>query len=66
MDQDFELGNTIKDDLIPLALEYYLGVIEQPDSEDEDDEEGDDDDSDEAPKKKSKKSSAGASESEGA
>ena len=28
MDEDFDLGNDFKDDLIPLALEYYLGVIE--------------------------------------
>ena len=28
MDADFDLGNDFKDDLIPLALEYYLGVIE--------------------------------------
>ena len=29
MDEDFDLGTTFRDDLIPLALEYYLGVIEQ-------------------------------------
>jgi hypothetical protein len=28
MDEDFDLGTTFRDDLIPLALEYYLGVIE--------------------------------------
>jgi len=49
MDQDFELGNCVKDDLIPLALEYYLGVIEQPESDDEDDEGDEGSDSDEAP-----------------
>ena len=67
MDMDFELGNTIKDDLIPLALEYYLGVIEQPESEGEDDDEGSDDSDEPAPKKsKSKKSGdATPSESEG-
>jgi len=27
MDEDFDLGTTFRDDLIPLALEYYLGVI---------------------------------------
>ena len=54
MDHDFDMGNDIKDDLIPLALEYYLGVIEKADS---DDEEGDEDDSDEdaKPKKGGKK-----------
>lgn len=28
MDADLDLGNAFKDDLVPLALEYYLGVIE--------------------------------------
>ena len=28
MDHDFDMGNDIKDDIVPLALEYYLGVIE--------------------------------------
>lgn len=50
MDADFDIGNDFKDDLIPLALEYYLGVIEQ-ESDDDDDDEGDDDDSDEEDKK---------------
>lgn len=31
MDADYDLGSAFKDDLIPLALEYYLGVIEQDD-----------------------------------
>ena len=54
MDHDFDMGNDIKDDLIPLALEYYLGVIEKEEEEDEDDE--DDDDEDDGPKpKKAKK-----------
>jgi len=69
MDADFELGNTIKDDLVPLALEYYLGVIEQP--EDDDDDDSGDEDLDEKPKKKSKsgkgdsESTPSASEAEG-
>ena len=49
MDHDFDMGNDIKDDLIPLALEYYLGVMEKAES---DDEEGDDDDADEDPEPK--------------
>merc|ERR1712060_623147 len=67
MDADFELGNEFKDDLVPLALEYYLGVIEQEsDSEEEEDDSDEDDggkkgkkgkaddsdDEDEKPKKK--------------
>lgn len=42
MDEDYDLGNEFKDQLIPLALEYYLEVIEE-DEEDEDDEDDDDD-----------------------
>jgi len=39
MDEDYDLGNDFKDQLIPLALEYYLEVIE-------DEEEGEDDECD--------------------
>jgi hypothetical protein len=56
MDADFELGNTIKDDLVPLALEYYLGVVEQGEDSD-DDMDDDSDDEDEKPKSKKKGSS---------
>jgi hypothetical protein len=56
MDMDFELGNTIKDDLVPLALEYYLGVVEQGEDSD-DDMDDDSDDDDEKPKSKKKGSS---------
>jgi len=63
MDEDFEFGNEFKEDLIPLALEYYLGVIEQEsDDEDDDDEDGadkDDDSEDEKPKKKKGKGGKG-------
>jgi hypothetical protein len=53
MDEDFEIGNKFKDWLVPLGLEFYLGVIS--DDEEEEDGEGDDsDDSDDKPKKKSK------------
>lgn len=59
-----ETADQIKDDLVPLALEYYLGVIEIDDDDDDDDsdEDGDDknkdgdgSDGDEKPKKKKKK-----------
>lgn len=40
MDADFDIGNEFKDQLIPLALEYYMEVIQ------EDDECGDCDDED--------------------
>jgi nucleosome assembly protein 1-like 1 len=49
MDNDFELGNEFKDQLIPLALEYYLEVIEHDEEEGDDygDEDKQDKDSDE-------------------
>lgn len=42
MDADFDFGNEFKDQLIPLALEYYLEVIEA----EEEDEDGCDSDED--------------------
>jgi len=53
MDHDFDLGNDLKDDIVPLALEYYLGVIEK---EEELSEEEDEEESDEIPEKSKKKS----------
>ena len=35
MDMDFDLGNEFKDQLVPLALEYYMQVIDE-DEEDDD------------------------------
>ena len=46
MDDDFELGQDFRENLIPLALEYYLEVIEHSDDEDDDDDSDHDDDSD--------------------
>ena len=43
MDIDYDTGSAFKDDLIPLALEYYLGVIEQDDDDYGDEHECDDD-----------------------
>ena len=54
MDEDYDLGNEFKDQLIPLALEYYLEVIEEDDDDECDDDECDDDESDK-PKKGGKK-----------
>jgi hypothetical protein len=52
MDEDLDLGTEIKDNVLPLILELYLGIVELGDSEDE----GDDDDSDDdAPKPKGAK-----------
>ena len=65
MDADLELGNCFKDDLIPLGLEYYLGVIEQ-ESDDEDMDGMGDSDEDEKPKKASKKNSKSSGSEAGA
>jgi nucleosome assembly protein 1-like 1 len=63
LEDDMELGTAIRDDLIPLALEYYLGVIEQQEDDDDDGDDDDDDDEEDMPKpKKTKKPSAGASD----
>jgi nucleosome assembly protein 1-like 1 len=35
MEQDFDLGTTIRDELIPSALEFYLGVVDEDLSDDE-------------------------------
>lgn len=52
---NLDLANMIKDDIIPLALEYYLGVIEN----ENDDEDFEDDDSDGGNKKDKKKGGKG-------
>jgi len=46
MDEDYEMGNEFKDQLIPLALEYYLEVIEHEEGDDEEGDSGDEDDDD--------------------
>lgn len=50
LEDDFEIGRTLADDVIPFSLEYFLGINpEESDFEDvdeEDDEKGDDDDDD--------------------
>jgi nucleosome assembly protein 1-like 1 len=61
MDEDFDLGNEFKDQLIPLALEYYMEVIEDEGDDEcdscDDDHHHHDKDSDEEdqPKGKGKK-----------
>ena len=73
MDDQAEIADQIKDDLVPLALEYYLGVIEIDDDDDSDDDsdddgkkkdkkdkgDGSDDDEDGGAKKKKKKKKGG-------
>ena len=62
-DEHQQLAEQFKDDLVPLALEYYLGVIEQ-DDEDGFDDEDEDVDSDED-KKKGKKGKKGGKGDDG-
>lgn len=54
-----DLAEQFKDDLVPLALEYYLGVIEIEEEEDDDDNEGEDKDSDDDGDAKKKKKKGG-------
>jgi len=53
LQENFDVAEQIKDDLVPLALEYYLGVIEN-EEEDEEGEEDSDEDNEGAAKKKKK------------
>lgn len=51
MDEDFDRGNEFKDQLIPLALEYYMEVIEEDEGCDScGDDHHDDSDEDDHPK----------------
>ena len=56
LQEALETAEQLKDDLVPLALEYYLGVIDvDNDDDDEDDDSDDDGDGDGGEKKKKKK-----------
>ena len=33
IDKDFDIGNDIRDELIPEAFEHYLGIVEHEDEE---------------------------------
>lgn len=64
MDEDFEVGNEFKDQLIPLALEYYLEVIEEDEEDEgcdscEDDHHDKDSEEEDKPKGKKKKGGKG-------
>jgi hypothetical protein len=30
MESDFDLGTAFRDEVIPMAIEHYLGVLESP------------------------------------
>ena len=55
LDDDFEVGGVIVDELLPFSLEYYLGIEHDEDMDEDDmDMDDDEDEEDEKPKKKSK------------
>jgi len=53
MDDDLDLGSQFKDEIIPLALEFYMDVIEQEGEEEEGEDE--EEEKEEKPQKKQKK-----------
>jgi len=54
IEDEYEIGVFIKDELIPYSLEYYLDLVDEEDDDDEE-EEDDDEDDDEEDKKPKKK-----------
>lgn len=66
LENDLDLGTEIKDNLVPLGLEYYLNVIPEDEDNGDDDDDDDENDSDEDEKPaKSKKSDAKGKPAEG-
>jgi len=66
LEQDFELGGVLVDEVLPYSLEYYLGVEHEGDDAyggEEDEEENSNDDEEEGGKKKTKKDSKSKSKS---
>lgn len=62
LQKDLELGSSLRDDLVPLALEFYLGVVPQESDDDDDDMEGEGDSDDDEPPKKKKAPKADAAQ----
>lgn len=52
IDEEYDLGLFVKEELIPYAIEYYLGVIKYDEEDYEDEEDEDDSDEDDRPKKR--------------
>ena len=46
LDRDYQIGQDFKDELIPLAYEYFLNVVEHMDTESSDGDDDDDEDDD--------------------
>ena len=55
IDEEYELGLFIKDELIPYSLEYYLDLVEDEDDEEDEDDDDIDDEEDKEEEKKPKK-----------
>jgi len=57
IEEEYDLGNFIKEEMIPYAIEYYLGIIKDDEfeGEGEDFEDEEDEEDEPAPKKKGKK-----------
>ncbi|CAD8086586.1 unnamed protein product [Paramecium sonneborni] len=74
IDEDYEIGKTIAEEVIPYSLEYFLGinpddedfedVDEDEDDEDDDEEEDDDDEGDDKKKKSQRKKSGDSKKSD--
>ncbi|CAK81442.1 unnamed protein product (macronuclear) [Paramecium tetraurelia] len=74
IDEDYEIGKTIAEEVIPYSLEYFLGinpddedyedVDEDEDDEDDEDEEDDDDEGDDKKKKSQRKKSGDSKKSD--
>ena len=60
LEQDFELGGVLVDEVMPYSLEYYLGVKHEGDEDfgDDDNLDGSDDDDDAPKKRKDSKSNS--------
>lgn len=54
IDDEHDMGLFIKEELIPYAIEYYLGVIKDEDDDFEDDEDFEDEEEEEEPAPKGK------------
>jgi len=56
IEEEFDLGVFIKDELIPYSLEYYLGIVDDEEEDEEGECEDEEEDEDEGKKdKKGKK-----------
>jgi nucleosome assembly protein 1-like 1 len=55
LEEEYDVGLFIKEELIPYAIEYYLGIIKEEDFDDEEFEDDEDEEEEIKPKKKGAK-----------